>query len=184
MNNNHQSPSAFFMTDSARGTTPAHVATLPDNTGVIFRDYDHKNRTELGRAYKQACQDRGLVFLVAGDAKLAETLAADGLHMPEHMFIQFPPARHEHWMISAACHSKETVLKAAQYGADLAILSPIFPTLSHPDAHPLGLKGLTHTLDASPIPIYALGGIDQNTMAQLPDHPRLAGVAAIGMFLR
>ncbi len=177
-------PTAFFMTDEARGTSPDHVANLPADAAVIFRDYDHPDRATLGRLYKDACQRRGLLFFVAGDQDLAIELGANGLHIPEHQIADISHLRNERWLVSAACHSSESLMSAAQNGADLALLSPIFPTKSHPDAMALGVDTLTDILDRSPIPIYALGGIDATTIKQLPDHPRLAGVAAIGYFMR
>jgi thiamine monophosphate synthase len=59
------------------------------------------------------------------------------------------------------------------------LLSPIFATQSHTDRAPLGLARLRTIARTSPIPIYALGGIDAENMERLKNIP-LAGIAAIG----
>lgn len=176
-------PVAFFMTDASRGTTPAHVTTLPVRTGVIFRDYAHADRATLGQSYRDACRRHGLPFFVAGSIELANALGADGLHLPEHRIDEAKDLPFKGGLVSAACHTQAAILQAARSGVDMAIASPIFPTESHPSATTLGIEGLLALLNASPIPVYALGGINSETIKQLPTHPQLAGVAAIGMFI-
>src|ERR1700709_866162 len=45
--------------------------------------------------------------------------------------------------VSVGCHSVGEVAVARTAGADLALLSPIFRTESHPKARPLGVEALT-----------------------------------------
>ena len=184
MKHSQHLPTAFFMTDTARGTAPGHVAALPPGTAVIFRDYNHPDRTNLAKAYQRACQQHGTMFFVAGDKQLAIDLNADGLHLPEHGVNDIEAIPAGRFIISTSCHSKEAILRAAKAGADLAFLSPIFPTRSHPDAKTIGIEGLADALNISPIPIYALGGINQDSIKHLPDHPMLAGFAGIGCFVK
>ena len=58
-------------------------------------------------------------------------------------------------------------------------LSPAFPTASHPGRAALGAVRLRGIALALPVPVYALGGIDEGTAARLAGAP-LAGLAAIG----
>jgi len=62
-----------------------------------------------------------------------------------------------------SCHNLEEARCAKAAGADYAFLSPIFPTASKPGYGPvLGVATLAACVAAlSPLPIYALGGIDE-----------------------
>lgn len=82
-----------------------------------------------------------------------------------------------------ACHSIDEVRAAAGAGFDYVLLSPIFPTQTHPEATPLGLEALKSACRAVRIPVFALGGIGPDNLAdclQAGAH----GIAAIRMFLR
>lgn len=60
--------------------------------------------------------------------------------------------------VGASCHHAEDLLHAAEI-ADFATLSPVAPTATHPEARPLGWVAFEHLVDASPLPVYALGGM-------------------------
>ena len=74
--------------------------------------------------------------------------------------------------------------RAAQtVGADLALLSPIFATKSHPGAAVLGLEALADACQlAGAMPVYALGGVNKENAARCVQ-AGAAGVAGIRMFL-
>jgi len=175
-------PPLWFMTDWARVADPVAVAdALPKGAGVILRDYAAADRAGLAMALAATCRRRGLLFLVAGDERLAAKSRADGLHLPEWQARQLPDIRRRYpmWLITAAAHGRTALRRAALAGADAAFLSPVFPTRSHPDAPHLGtvrFASLVHTTD---MPVYALGGVDKETVSRLRP-AGIAGVAAIG----
>jgi thiamine monophosphate synthase len=69
--------------------------------------------------------------------------------------------------ISTSCHNMQELQSARQAGADFALLSPVFPTQSHPNAPSLGLDTFHHIAEKSPLPIIALGGINPNNRQSL-----------------
>ena len=85
------------------------------------------------------------------------------------------------WM-GQSCHSLEEVVAAERRGADYIFISPIFPTLTHPEARPLGLEALAEVCEAVNIPVFALGGINE-TNAPTVLKAGASGIAAIRMFL-
>jgi len=181
-------PPAFFITDQAAMPDPVGVLRrLPEGFGVIFRDYDHPARAELGRILGAQCRERGLIFLVAA-ADLAAELSADGVHLPEGLMDRAPDIRKTHpgWMITAACHDRAAVCRAAQLSLDAGLAAPVFPTDSHPETHSggrktLGVSGLRALVAATDMPLYALGGVTRET-AQGLRGVGVAGLAAIRGF--
>ncbi|MBL4895095.1 MAG: thiamine phosphate synthase [Emcibacter sp.] len=182
-------PAAFFITDHTAVPDPEKIiARLSKKCGVIFRDYDHLERKQLGQQLSRACRDRGLIFLVAGDVELAQSLTADGVHLPEGKMAQAKDIHtaHPHWIITAACHSLSALKQAEGLPLDAALIAPVFPTLSHPEtlsgaSTTLGITGVQDMVAATDLPLYALGGITKENAGQLIGSG-IVGLAAIRGF--
>lgn len=165
----HRSPLPYLilMTDERRGGDPlAAAAALPPRTrgrvAVILRHDGVAGREALARALARTCRERGLAFLVARDARLALALRA-GLHLAEGMR---PPAafrlarrRRRAPLLSIAAHGPGALAAARRLRADLALLSPLFPTLSHPGAPALGPARFARLAKGTRVTVAALGGI-------------------------
>lgn len=67
---------------------------------------------------------------------------------------------------------------------DYFFLSPIFPTESHPEVTPLGLSLLQEAVRISSKPIFALGGITNDTYVELCREIGVYGFASIRYFLK
>ena len=63
-------------------------------------------------------------------------------------------------LVSAACHDEKELQHAQNIGVDFATLSPVFSTISHPGANPLGWDMFSALAALVDIPIYALGGME------------------------
>lgn len=167
---------AVFMTDHIRVPDPgAVIKQLPAGSLVILRDYEHGNRAMLARMLKETCETTGCWFLVAGDARLARSVRADGLHLPEYMLNRGLLNRHGFTVVTAACHSRAALGRAKRIGVDLALVSPIFATASHVGAKGLGIHRFARLIDKAPLPVAALGGINHQSSGAL----RGLGLAAI-----
>ena len=169
----------ILMTDAARLPDPeAAIASLPAGSIVIFRDYNHPDRASLGRKLKRVCHAAGCWFLVAGDIALARQLRADGVHLPEYMLAAKPKGADAFSLVTAACHSVSALRRAERASVSLAIISPVFPTESHPDAKTLGVPGLARLQARTKLPVAALGGVNMKNARQLRAL-RLAAIAGI-----
>lgn len=178
-------PALLAMTDALRLPDPcAAAASLPAGSGVVLRHYGDPGREALGRELAAICQRRGLLLLVAGDIGLALRLGADGVHLPEHRLGACPAARrHGLPIVTVAAHGEAAIRRAARLGADAVLLSPVFPTASHPGASVLGPWRFARLARRAAIAVYALGGITAVTAHRLKGSGA-AGVAAIGALRR
>jgi len=175
-------PPLILMTDDARLADPAAaIASLPRGSAVILRHYDDPGRAALGHRLLALSRDAGVRLLIAGDARLACRLGADGLHLPEWMARRglWRGWLRPGWLVTAAAHSPAALWHARRAGADAALLAPVFATASHPEAKPLGVLRFTAWCRRAPLPVYALGGITAETVGRLAAS-RAAGIAAIG----
>ncbi len=173
-------PPLILMTDGRRLPDPAAaVACLPRGSAVIARHRNGLALEALARGLIGPCCRRGVRLLVSGEARLAWSVGADGVHLPEALARRGPIRRRPGWLVTAAAHSPAALARAADAGADAALLSPVFTTASHPDRPPLGPLLFAAWCRESPLPVYALGGISAGTAPRLMVSS-LAGFAGIG----
>ena len=171
-------PRLWLLTDSQRLADPLPaIAKLPRGAGVIFRHYDAKRREKVGAAVARACRARGLVLLVAEDEGLALRLRADGIHLPERALHRLPQLKRRGWLVTAATHGIAGLKQAR--GADAVLLSPVFPTPSHPGARGLGRIQFARLVAEARIPVLALGGVNEESLRRLRGSGAF-GVAGIG----
>jgi 8-oxo-dGTP diphosphatase len=64
----------------------------------------------------------------------------------------------ERWL-AASCHNAEELALAVQMGVDFVTLSPLQPTLTHPQATPLGWDAASELISSSNLPVFLLGGL-------------------------
>jgi 8-oxo-dGTP diphosphatase len=103
---------------------------------------------------------------------------ADGVHLNGKRLAQYSSRPLEdHFWVAASCHNAEELRQAERLGADFAVLSPVAPTSSHPDAIPLGWQAFSRLCAGVNLPVYALGGMRTQDIAQA----RQSGAQGVAM---
>jgi len=122
-------------------------------------------------------------LLVHTQADVAQAVNADGVHVAAKDIVELTSMRR--WLdnpdmsLSASCHDAGQLQAAADAGADFALLSPVFPTASHPGAPHLGVEKFKSLATAAALPVIALGGVTPENRHQLEAFP----IAAISGLL-
>jgi 8-oxo-dGTP diphosphatase len=75
------------------------------------------------------------------------------------------PFPRERWL-AASCHNGEELALAAQMGVDFVTLSPLQPTLTHPEAMPLGWDVASELISRCNLPVFLLGGLGPQDSAR------------------
>jgi thiamine-phosphate pyrophosphorylase len=121
---------------------------------VLLREKDMHPARRARLAERLRCATRAaqaLLFISSGPAAWA-----DGLHLAS----RDPLPRVRPALLGRSCHSAQEVEAAAGEGVDYVFVSPVFSTTSKPGYGPaLEIAGLEAICAASPVPVYALGGI-------------------------
>ncbi len=174
-------PRLWLVSDPARLPDPrAAAARLPRGAGVLARGA----APEVLKALARMARGRRLVLLVGGEGRVALAQQA-GLHLPERPvpgLLPFLAARRAGapWAwLSLAVHGRAALDRARRLRPDLGLVSPAFPTASHPGAPALGplrWAALASRLGCAAV---ALGGVSGRTAGRLPRRGA-AGLAAIG----
>ena len=176
-------PPLLFFTDPERTPRPWETAArLPMGSGVVYRSFGAPDARETALRLREATRSRNGLLLIGLDAGLAETVEADGVHLPERALHQAAAlsTAHPGWRITGAVHSAEALVETA--GLDAAVLSPVFPAGgASADRPPLGVDAFAALVKAAPVPVYALGGIGAGNARALISSGAcgIAGMSAI-----
>jgi 8-oxo-dGTP diphosphatase len=138
----------------------------------------------LAAAVLERCRDAGAALVINPPPgwpgpELAALPEAAGLHLNGRRLWQLeqrPLAGSR--LVGCSCHTAEDLARAARLGLDYALLSPVLPTTSHPDATPLGWAGFSALTGPATLPVYALGGLTGDDLETARRHGG-QGIAAI-----
>lgn len=125
------------------------------------------------------CNRYGAHLLVNAAPELAIAVGTHGVHLNGERLQRYsqrplPP----HLWVAASCHDAQQIQQANRIQADFMVLSPVKPTLSHPDAKPLGWSAFFQLTELANGPVYALGGMSKSDMFKTWSHGG-QGIAAI-----
>lgn len=107
--------------------------------------------------------------LVNGDEKLAERVGADGVHYNAAQLMSCL-TRPASCLCAASCHNTAELRRAGELDFDFALLSPVLPTQSHPDAPHLGWGKFAELAVDARLPVYALGGLTAFNLNTAQEH--------------
>lgn len=143
---------------------------LPRGSGFVFRHY-HLPAGERQARFAQlarlarAC---GHLTILSGDPATASRWGADGTYGP----VRTPVPGLIHL---ATAHDMAEIAAANRTQADALLLSPVFPTRSHPGGGVLGPIRFRLLAARAQMPVIALGGMTRRNACRL-DWPRWAAI--------
>ncbi len=99
------------------------------------------------------------------NASLESVLSAgaDGIHLSSDALMTLIE-KPEGLLVAASCHYVEEMAHAAKLNLDFVMLSPVLPTLSHPDAQGMGWEVFANIKQDYSLPVYALGGMQHTEL--------------------
>jgi thiamine-phosphate pyrophosphorylase len=137
-------------------------------------------RRDLAHEVARASAAAGIALWISEDAGLAREVGARGVQLSER-------CRDARWYrdrygadlgLGVSLHREIRRTSAELEVCDHAFLSPLFATPGKPEVEPLGIPGFLERAARIPLPVYALGGITRDRVAELvaAGISRLAGI--------
>jgi len=126
-------------------------------------------RLWFAEAVVRLAHSHGALVLINDGEEIARRVGADGIHLSAASLAACRQRPDFAW-VGASCHSADEIARAAELGLDYALLGPVLPTPSHPEASGLGWAEFTRSIAGSPIPVFALGGMQMNLLALAQEH--------------
>jgi 8-oxo-dGTP diphosphatase len=146
------------------------------------RDMSESELLDLGSRVLELCRGYGVRMMLNGSPELAQEMGADGVHLNSKFLGQLTQRPlTKSMLVAASCHSAAELTHAAEIGLDFALLSPVKQTSSHPEAVPLGWDRFGQIVTGAKIPVYALGGMQQDDLHRAWEYGA-QGIAGISCF--
>lgn len=103
-------------------------------------------------------------FFVHRRPEIARMIGCPNLHLPLSALRALGGRPAGFKLLSVSCHSLEDMQEAVRGGADRIILGTIFETQCKKGLAGRGLAFLQDICTASPVPVYAIGGIKESNL--------------------
>ena len=164
-------PSIYALTNATENGIDAELAKLEHALAEGLRLIQVRDKTlpttqrrrlatevmSLAKGYTDAH------VLINDDEALAREVHAHGLHLSSGRLMQLAERPTFDW-VAASCHTTNELSRAAALGIDFALLSPVLPTQSHPEAEIIGWDEFARLIERAPFPVFALGGMNSGML--------------------
>jgi thiamine-phosphate pyrophosphorylase len=124
----------------------------------------------LARELRELTSRHGACLLINDRLDVALAVKADGVHLGGHS-LPVAVARKivgPDKLIGVSTHRPEEVLETQRDGADFVTFGPVFFTPSKAAyGEPIGLEGLREACITATLPVFALGGVTRERIAEL-----------------
>lgn len=136
-----------FIRFHARGWNAAHYLSALHNL------------IKIGKPYQAQ-------FMVDGEPDILKDFPVAGLHLTSQQLMSYRQRPvSENYLLGVSCHNETELTQAKKIQADFAMLAPVLPTITHPNAKLLGWQKFTTLVNKANFPVYALGGMSFNQPA-------------------
>lgn len=156
-------------------TNLVDAVQLMAKTGVRIFQYRDKSASMKDALHqllplREATANLQVLLIINDRCDLAKAIGADGLHLGQDD-LPVNEARTQlgaEAIIGLSTHNLIQVQEASTRGADYIGFGPIFPTSTkHHHEPPVGIEGLRDIRRHTTLPLFAIGGITQPSVASL-----------------
>lgn len=165
-------PNLCLLTDETHckksGRTLESTVSSAIDGGCTMVQYREKKKDSVSKKSEalslfKICKEKKVPFIVNDDVDLALEIQADGVHLGQED-MPASQAREKlgnRALLGITVHNVAEVKKAIQDGADYLGTGAIYDSITKPVKNPLGLETLRELVKNSPLPIVAVGGINE-----------------------
>lgn len=164
-----QSATLYLVTSPANNIFQAVELALQGGLQLVqYRDKESEDTVRLQTAAKLAeiCRDYGALFILNDRVDIALAVNADGVHLGQQD-IPIGLARQilgPNRIIGRSTTNPDEMSRAIQEGADYIGVGPVYETPTKPGKSAAGLDYVRHAAAHSPIPWFAIGGINPDNV--------------------
>lgn len=140
--------------------------------GIILREKDlsPEEYGPLAAQVMDVCARYDVTCILHSFVDTAISLQADAIHLPLHILREMTSAQKRQFsMIGASCHSAEDALEAQMLGCTYITAGHVFTTDCKKGLPGRGLDFLRNVCASAAIPVYGIGGIGTDNIAQVRD---------------
>ena len=132
-------------------------------------ELDDQYRLRQASKLRQLCHRHGALFIVNDRVDLALAVQADGVHLGQGDLPTAIARRlvGPELLIGRSTHAISQLQQAVREGCDYVGVGPVNATPTKPGREPVGIDYVRQAVGESPLPFFAIGGIDHNNLAEV-----------------
>ena len=137
---------------------------------ILIREKDltEEEYEEIAKNILDICKKADVSCIFHNFIDTALKYKVDSIHMTfANLRIMSAEDKQKFRNIGASCHSDEEARKAQSVGCTYIIAGHIFDTLSKKNLPPRGMDFFQEVIKNVTIPVYAIGGINKNNIAEV-----------------
>ena len=133
----------------------------------------------LAKIATEVCHEHGARLVLNANPAVVEKVGADGVHLTSERLMALssrPLGLNK--LVGASVHNQAQLEQAGRLNIDFSVISPVFPTPSHPNVKTLDWHGFQQLTEQATHPVYALGGMQAEHLSEVWQYGG-QGIAAI-----
>jgi len=169
-------PTTMAITNAEAEGTERQLERLEEalNNGlrlIQVRDkgWPQAQRLWLAEGVCRLARSHGALVVINDDADIARKVGADGVHLSSASLASCAQRPDFTW-VGASCHTADDIRRSGELGLDYALLGPVLPTATHPEANGLGWPAFARLIDGNTLPVLALGGMQPDMLTDAQQH--------------
>lgn len=111
----------------------------------------------------------GALMLINDDQGLCRSIGVHGVHLSSTTLRRSRDRPDFAW-VGASVHDRDELAHAEKLGLDYAVLGPVLPTQTHPEATTLGWERFAEIVAGTSVPVFALGGLAMDQLHEARAH--------------
>jgi 8-oxo-dGTP diphosphatase len=130
---------------------------------VREKDWSAARQRALVDALLACARSFGARVLLNGSVENARAWGCHGVHLTAAA-LAATGVRPDGLLCGASCHTADDLAPVGALQLDFAVLGPVLPTPTHPQAQPLGWDRFAAIASGTTVPVFALGGLRRDDL--------------------
>ena len=166
-------PEICFMTRKVSIGVPRRKSWMKQGTSVKSarlsreKDLSEEEYYEIAEKCKEICDRNGASLTIHNFIDVARRLGIKKIHLPYPVFLKEAGNLSDFESVSTSIHKPEEAIKAQKLGVDFVFAGHVFVTDCKKGLPPRGLEFLTDVVNAVKIPVYGIGGINEENITKI-----------------
>ena len=149
---------------------------------IVLREKDPSEEEyyKIAEKCKEICDRNGASLTIHNFIDVARRLGIKKIHLPYPVFLKEAGNLSDFESVSTSIHKPEEAIKAQKLGVDFVFAGHVFVTDCKKGLPPRGLEFLTDVVNAVKIPVYGIGGINEENITKIMECGAAGGCTMSG----
>jgi thiamine-phosphate pyrophosphorylase len=160
---------AYVKAPDAARVTGEMIEGGVDLIQLRAKEYPPAEIAKIAAGLRSITRGNGIPLIINDHPEIARDIEADGVHVgqDDQSIAETRTVVGPDCVVGKSTHSLDQAIRAFYEGADYIGFGPIFATPTKPDYQPIGLEEIHQVQEAVRIPIFCIGGLKLDNLAEV-----------------